>query len=77
MRAHFSTLGPRVHELIGAWLVCLIVATGCFTLLAAASSGRDGRPAALISPDPTATVAAAKADRAAAHRAGAHQHGRC
>ncbi len=72
MRAHLSTLGPRVREVIGAWLVCLVVAVGCFTLLAAAAPGRDRQPAALISSDPTVTVTAA-----AAHRAGAHQHGRC
>ena len=72
MPALLSTVGPRIREVIGAWLFCLAVAAGCFTLLAAASSGRHGRPAALISSDPVATVAAA-----AAHRAEAHRYGRC
>jgi hypothetical protein len=72
MRERPFTLGPAIREVIGAWLVCLTVVAGCFTLLAAASSGRDGRPPALISSDPVATVAAA-----AAHRAEAHRYGRC
>jgi hypothetical protein len=72
MWEHLRTLTPRIREVIGAWLVCLTVAAGCFTLLAAAAPGRDGRPAALINPNPAATVAAA-----APHRAKAHQHGRC
>jgi hypothetical protein len=72
MWKHPSAPGPAVREVIGAWLVCLVVAAGCFTLLAAAAPVPNGPAKALIGPGPAATVAAAGADRADAHR-----HGRC
>ena len=51
------------RDVIGAWLVCLAIAVGCFGLLAAANSDRGGASAALINPDPVATVAAAQDHR--------------
>ncbi len=59
-----------MREVIGGWLVCAAVAAGCLTLLTAAAPGRGGPPEALISPDPVATVAAADAYHAQAHRRG-------
>jgi hypothetical protein len=70
MLDHLPALRPDIREVIGAWLVCLIMAAGCFTLLSATSVGSDGWPEALISRDPAATVDVAKADRAAAHKQG-------
>jgi hypothetical protein len=57
---------------IGAWLVCLAIALACFVLLTAAAPGPQLRREALISLGAAATVAAAEADRAEAHR-----YGRC
>jgi hypothetical protein len=48
---------------IGAWVVCLAIAVECFSLLAAASPDSGGAPAALLNPDPIATVAAAQNQR--------------
>ncbi len=42
MWKHPSAPGPALREVIGAWLVCLVVAAGCFTLLAAAAPVPDG-----------------------------------
>ncbi len=72
MWKHSSTLSPTIRDIIAAWLVCLVVAAGCFTLLAAAAPVPEGPAKALIGPGPAATVAAAGADRADAYR-----HGRC
>ncbi|MFZ3235898.1 MAG: hypothetical protein WA417_09090 [Stellaceae bacterium] len=63
--------------MIGAWLVCLTTAVGCFALLTLAAPGEHLRGGALISLGAAATVAAAKADRAEARRAEAHRYGRC
>jgi hypothetical protein len=67
MPEHPAALGAELREVIAAWLVCLAVAAGCFTLLSAAAPWLDGRSEALISTDPVATVATAEA----------HRHGRC
>lgn len=73
MWKHPATLNPAIRDIIAAWLVCLVVAAGCFTLLAAAAAPvPDGPAKALIGPGPAATVAAA-----GAYRAEAHRHGRC
>jgi hypothetical protein len=71
-RAFAPGLSPMTRDVIGAWLVCLVIAVACFVLLTAAGPGRHPRGEALISLDAAATVAAAEADRAEAHR-----HGRC
>lgn len=71
MQAYPAGLGLGFREVIGAWIICLAVAAASFTVLAAASPGSEGQPEALISSDPTATVAAA------ANRAEAHQNRRC
>ena len=54
-------LGTR--DTVGAWLVCLAIAIGCFSFLAAASRDSGGAPAALINPGPIATVAAVQDHR--------------
>jgi len=54
-------LGKR--ETIGAWLMCLAIAVGCFSLLAAAGPDSGVAPAALINPGPIATVAAVQDHR--------------
>jgi hypothetical protein len=51
-------LGGR--DVIGAWLVCAAFGAACFTVLAVAAPDRGGSAAALINPDPIATVAAAE-----------------
>jgi hypothetical protein len=51
------------RDVIGAWLACLAFGVGCFALLSAAAPERGGSPAALINPDPIATVASAQAHR--------------
>ena len=51
MWEHPPALGPAIREVIGAWLVCLVVAAGCFTLLAAAAPVPDG-PASIDRPRP-------------------------
>jgi hypothetical protein len=58
-----TNAGLADRDAIGAWLMCLAIAVGCFSLLAAASPGSGGAPAALINPDPIATVAAAQDHR--------------
>lgn len=70
-------LSSGAREVIGAWLVCLTTAVGCFALLTLAAPGEHLRGGALISLGAAATVAAAKADRAEARRAEAHRYGRC
>ena len=42
---------PEFREVIAAWLVCLAVAAGCLTLLAATAAERGGGSAALINPE--------------------------
>lgn len=51
MWKHPASLSPEFREVIAAWLVCLAVAAGCLTLLAATAAERDGGAAALISQD--------------------------
>ncbi len=88
MWKHPSAPGPALREVIGAWLVCFVVAAGCFTLLAAAAPVPDGPAKALIGRGPAATGAAAGADRRTggidqpwcgryAGRRRRHRHGRC
>jgi hypothetical protein len=75
---HFTPrLSSATREVIGAWLVCLATAVGCFGLLTLAAPGEHLRGGALISLGAAATVAAANADRAKGHRAEAHRYGRC
>ncbi len=70
MQVQPVTGGAGVRDVIGAWLVCLAVAAGCFTWLAAAGPGADDQPEMSISPGPSAAAAVAEADRGAAHRRG-------
>ena len=69
-----STLGlfPRMCDVIGAWLVCVAVAVACLGVLEIEATTQAGRPEALISPEPTATVASTNSDRTERHR-----NGRC
>ncbi len=71
MPRHIASLDPALRGVITAWVVCLAVAAACFIFIAVAPRFGIG-PEALIGPGPAATVAAAEADRADAHR-----HGRC
>lgn len=48
MQARPAGLG-LFREVIGAWIVCLAVAAGCLTLLAATAAERGGGAAAPIS----------------------------
>jgi hypothetical protein len=63
MRHRPAPFAPGTRDVIGAWLVCMAVAAGCFTLLAAAAPERGGSQAALINPGPMVTVAAAQNHR--------------
>jgi hypothetical protein len=65
-------LGTALREIVGGWVVCGAIAAACFGLLVAAAPARDGRTAALISLDRTATVASAT-DRLV----DTDRHGRC
>jgi hypothetical protein len=71
MPEHLVGSGGGTRDVIGAWLVCLAFAAGCFTWLTVAvpmADPRHGeRPEGLISSDPIATVVLAKAE----------PHGRC
>jgi hypothetical protein len=72
MRRSALSLFPGIRDVIGAWLVCVAVAVGCFGLLQIEATTHAGRPEALISPEPTITVASVDTDRTERHR-----HGRC
>ena len=63
MWEHPTNAGLGRRDAIGGWLMCLAIAVGCFSLLAAASPERGGEPAALINPGPIATVAAVQNHR--------------
>ncbi len=63
MWEHPITCGLGKRDVIGAWVVCLAIAVGCFGLLAAASPDGRGMPTALINPGPIATVATAQNQR--------------
>jgi hypothetical protein len=63
MWEHPTSAGLGERDAIGAWLMCLAIALGCFSLLAAASPESGGAPAALINPGPIATVAAVQDHR--------------
>jgi len=63
MSDHSLSSGRGARDVIGAWLVCLAIAVGCFGFLAPAHPTSGGAPAALINPGPTATVAAAQNHR--------------
>ena len=63
MSEHHSNAGLGTRDTIGAWLVCLAIAIGCFSFLAAASRDSGGAPAALINPGSIVTVAAAQDHR--------------
>jgi hypothetical protein len=63
MWEHPTNAGLGDHDAIGAWLMCLAIAFGCFSLLAAASPGSGVAPAALINSGPIATVAAVQDHR--------------
>ncbi len=53
-----ALLWPEFREVIAAWLVCLAVAAGCLTLLAATAAERGGGSAALINPERIEVVTA-------------------
>ena len=63
MCEHPSNAALGTRDTISAWLVCLAIAIGCFSFLAAASRDSGGAPAALINPGPIATVAAVQDHR--------------
>jgi hypothetical protein len=63
MWEHSTDAGLGTRDMIGAWLVCLAIAIGCFSFLAATSRDSGGMPAALINPGPIVTVAAAQDHR--------------
>jgi hypothetical protein len=63
MSDHSAAFASGKRDVIGAWLVCLAVAAGCFGLLAATAPEPRGSPAALINPGPIGTVADAEAYR--------------
>ena len=63
MWEHPVTFEFGARDAIGAWLVCLAIAIGCFSFLAAASRDSGGAPAALINPGPISTVAAVQDHR--------------
>lgn len=67
MPEHLVGSGAGTRDVIGAWLVCLAFAAGCFTWLTASDPRHASRPEGLISADPAATVVLAKAE----------PHGRC
>jgi hypothetical protein len=58
-----SKAGFGARDAIGAWLVCLAIALGCFSFLAAAGRNSGGSPVALINAGPIATVAAVQDHR--------------
>ena len=62
MWEHPTNAGLGDHDAIGAWLMCLAIALGCF-LLAEASPDSGVAPAPLINPGPIATVAAVQDHR--------------
>jgi hypothetical protein len=63
MWEHPTHAGLGKHDAIGAWLMCLAIALGCFSLLVVASPGSGVAPAALINSGPIATVAAVQDHR--------------
>jgi hypothetical protein len=67
MPEHLVSSSVGIRDVIGAWLVSVAFAAGCFTWLAATAPGNDARPEGLISFDPAATVVLTKAE----------PHGRC
>ncbi len=50
MRQHPVISGPGIRDVIGAWLVCLAVATASFALLGGGSPGSTGRAETSASP---------------------------
>ncbi len=52
-----AAAGPGMRDIVGAWLVCLAIAAGSFSLLAATAVPH-AEPEALITPVRAATVAA-------------------
>lgn len=60
---HSVELALGTRDVIGAWLVCAAFGAACLTLLTVAEPERNGLQAALIKPDPIATVAVAEVYR--------------
>ncbi|HEV2099289.1 MAG TPA: hypothetical protein VGR45_10230 [Stellaceae bacterium] len=63
MQNHPLSIPPGMRDVIGAWIVCLAIAVGCFGFLAPAKPGGGGAPTALINLGPIATLAAAQDHR--------------
>ena len=63
MWGHPTSAALGTRDAIGAWLMCLAIALGCFSLLAAASPSSGVAPAAWINSGPIATVAAVQDHR--------------
>ena len=63
MWEHPTNAGLGKRDAIGAWLMCLAIALGCFSLLAAAGPDSRVAPTALMNPGLIATVAAVQDHR--------------